>query len=422
MPMNRRVFLGTAAGAALHGAAPSDRLRLGFIACGGRARYPMSQFAKYDDVDIVAISDAIEPRLDQTQAQLAKLGRPQTPERYVGYERMLERKDVDAVVVATQHHWHARPFIQACQAGKHVYVEKPLSHTVPEGRAMVKAVKKHGVVAMMGTQQRGTEHFQKAIEVVRSGRLGKIAMVECWNCKLSGTRAGRRPDEPTPAGYHWDLWLGSAPVVPYNPGRLHNNFWFWDYGGGMMTDWGVHLLDVVVWAMQPKRLLGVTCTGGKYAVDDMADAPDTLDASFEFPDFLATYRYRSSNNFFPVQHRPWDHGLLFCGTKATLVLDRLGYEVYEENTKPKRLIEKVDLTDEHAWYRTFVDCVKDRKAAPMELEECHQSTTLCNLANISYRTGERIRWNSETESIVGSVEGSKLLSPGARKGYETPKV
>jgi predicted dehydrogenase len=230
-------------------AAASERVRLGFVGCGGRARQMLPMFHSFNDVDIVAISDVIEPRMAQAAEIISKGERPQKPDRYVEYERMLERKDLDAVVIATTQHWHGLPHIRACQAGKHIFVEKPLSHTVEEGRQMVRASNKHGVISMMGTQQRAGPHYQKAVELVRGGRLGKVPLVECWNYHNTGARAGKAADSEAPAGYHWDRWLGPAPLVPFNQSRLNNSWWF-DYAGGMMTNWAIHHIDIILWAMK----------------------------------------------------------------------------------------------------------------------------------------------------------------------------
>ncbi len=336
--MTRRHFLKTTAVAsasvgpwlaASGKAAPSERVRIAFIGCGGRAKQIMPMFQSSPNAEVVAVSDVIEPRMDEAVKLLSKGPNPQTPERVLFYERILERKDVDAVVIATTQHWHGLPHIQACQAGKHIFVEKPLSHTVVEGRAMVDAAKKSGVITMMGTQQRAGPHYQKAVELVRSGRLGKVALVDCWNYHNTGQRVGRANDSEPPKGYHWDRWLGPAPWVPFNPGRLNNSWWF-DYAGGMLTNWAIHHIDIILWAMQAWSPEAVVCSGGKYVVDDMADTPDTIEAAWEFPGWAMHYQYRGFNNYHSVQGRPNHHGICFHGNKATMVLDRFGYQICDD--------------------------------------------------------------------------------------------
>ena len=306
--ISRRRFLDAAAVVAAPAAfakrGPSDRVRFGFIGCGGRGRSLMRIFSRCPDVEIPVVSDVIEPRMEEARRML-----PQTPEPVLDYRRILDREDIDAVAIATTQHWHGLPFIHACQAGKPIYVEKPLSHTVAEGRAMVKAAAKHGVIALMGTQQRAGAHYRKAVEIVQSGRLGKIGLVECWNYSDRGARAGRYPDSEPPPGYHWDRWLGPAPLVPFNRARLDHNWWF-DYGGSTLGNWGPHHFDIVLWAMGVDTPSSVVATGGKFVIDDIADTYDTLEATWTAPVMKSTAtraRRRTSCTTFPssLPRRPW---------------------------------------------------------------------------------------------------------------------
>lgn len=439
--LSRRRFLQTAGAAALMAgpllmtqgrAAASERVRIAYIGCGGRARQMMPMFGSFPDVEVAAISDVLEPRMGQSMDVLGKCAYPQKPEPVAQYERILERKDVDAVVIATTQHWHGLPHILACQAGKHIFVEKPLSHTVAEGREMVKATRKYGITALMGTQQRAGPHYQKAVQLVQSGRLGKIGLVECWNYHNTGNRVGRHPDTEPPAGYHWDRWLGPAPLVPYNPARLSNSWWF-DYSGGMLTNWAIHHIDIILWAMQSWSPTRVSCSGGKFVVNDMADTPDTIEASWQFPGWLMQYRYRGFNNFHSVQNRPHHHGICFHGSQATMVLDRFGYEIREE-ADPNKVAEKATAIpyfdaknptrseQDGPWHRLFIDCVKSGKHPPLDLEESHQGTVCCHLANISYLSGRTIQWNGQSETIPDDAEAARLLSRPRRKAYDLPKV
>jgi predicted dehydrogenase len=438
--MPRREFLNKSAAATLVmpflgstvGAAASERVRIAYIGCGGRALQMMPMFGSFADVDVVAVSDVIESKMDQALKRLGDSLYPQKPEKVLEYERILDRKDVDAVVIATTQHWHGLPHIKACQAGKHIFVEKPLSHTVAEGRQMVKATKKHGVIAMMGTQQRAGPHYQKAVGLVRSGRLGKVALVECWNYHNTGQRVGRHTDAEPPAGCHWDRWLGPAPLVPFNPSRLSNSWWF-DYAGGMMTNWAIHHIDIILWAMDAWSPSAISCSGGKFVVDDIADTPDTIEASWDFPGWLMQYHYRGFNTFHSVQSRPNHHGICFHGSKATLVLDRMGYEIWEEGN-PKAVAERATAIpyfdgkaparseQDGPWQRRFIDCVKGAQKLPLDLEESHKGTVCSHLANIAYLAGRKIRWDPLRETIPGDVEADKLLSRPRRKGYELPEI
>ncbi|MHC4178036.1 MAG: Gfo/Idh/MocA family protein, partial [Planctomycetota bacterium] len=290
---------------------------------------------------------------------------------------------------------------------------------------------KSGVIAMMGTQQRGYPHYKKALEILHSGRLGRIALVECWNYHNTGRRVGRAADSEPPQGLNWDRWLGPAPYVPFNRTRLNNSWWF-DYAGGMMTNWAIHHVDVILWAMRAASPQTVVCPGGKLVVDDMADTPDTVEASWQFPGFVMHYCYRGFNNFHVVQSRPQHHGICFHGNRATMVLDRSGYEIWEDSD-PNKSVERQD-NPRHwgdgkpgnevdgPWQRLFVDCVKDGRRPPLDLEQSHQATVCCHLANIAYLTGRHLKWDGENESILGDSEASKILERPRRKGYELPKV
>jgi predicted dehydrogenase len=438
--VNRRQFVQAATWATatlgpalrLAGSEPaSNRLRLGLIGCGGRGRELLRVVQEFADVDVAAISDVIEPRMEEAAKLLAGGSRPQKPDRVVEHQRLLERKDIDAVLIATTQHWHGIPFIQAVQAGKHVYVEKPLSHTVAEGRAMIEAAGKCSVLAMMGTQQRGYAHYRKALEILHSGRLGKIALVECWNYENNRRRVGRFADSQPPAGYHWDRWLGPAPSVPFNRARLNNSWWF-DYGGGMMTNWAIHHIDIILLAMRASSPISVSSSGGKFVVDDMADTPDTIEASWQFSDFVMQYWYRGFNNFRTIQNRPFNHGIAFHGSQATMVLDRSGYEVWDESSPAKPVAKEDNLRFwgdgkpgnevDGPWQRLFVDCVKENRKPPLDLEQSHRATVCCHLANIAYRTGRSLKWDARKETISGDPEATALLQRPRRKGYELPKA
>jgi predicted dehydrogenase len=414
------------------GLAPaSERVRLGLIGCGGRGRELLGVFGQWPDVEVPVVSDVIESRMGEASDLLTKDGTRKAPGKVLEHERILQRNDVDAVVIATTQHWHGRPFIQAAHAGKAIYVEKPLSHTVAEGRAMVEAAEKTGVFAMTGTQQRGYPHYLKALEVLRSGRLGKIALVDCWNVHNTGKRTGRSDDSDPPAGLHWDRWLGPAPYAPFNHSRLNNSWWF-DYAGGMMTNWAIHHIDIILWYMSAQSPSKVACPGGKLVVDDLADTPDTVEASWQFPDFLMHYTYRGFNNFPVIQQRRSGHGILFHGNQATLLLDRSGYVLYEDRDPTKVLEQennprywrdgKPGNEVDGPWQRTFLNCVKNESKPPVTMEQSHRATVCCHLANIAYRVGRSIEWDGKREATGDDEEAAGLLSKARRKGYELPDV
>ena len=310
--LNRRQFVQTAASAALALApalrvsgkdAPSGRVRMGLIGCGSRGLELLNIMQGYPDVEFPVISDVIEPRMAEAAKIITEGAGVKKPDCVVEHERILERKNIDAVLIATTQHWHGLPFIQAAQAGKHIFVEKPLSLSVVEGRAMVTAAKKTGIIAMLGAQQRFYPHFKKALEIVQSGRLGKIALVDCWNQDNALKRVGKGADSEPPAGCNWDRWLGPAPLAPFNQARL-NHAWWWDYSGGMLTNWAVHHMDIILAALKVDMPQTAVCNGGKFVIKDLADTPDTIDASWTFPELVVRYTYRGSSSFVPCRTGP----------------------------------------------------------------------------------------------------------------------
>ena len=344
---------------------------------------------------------------------------------------MLAADDIDAVCLGTPDHWHAYMTVEACKAGKDVYVEKPISVTVHEGRMMVEAARKYKRIVQVGTQQRSARHFQKAVEIVRSGRLGKISFVRTWNYGNEYPRGiGSPPDREPPADLNWDMWLGPAPERPFNANRFgvdpnHYSFfrWFWDYAGGMMTDWGVHLLDIVLWAMDEKGPRVITTVGGKYVIGDNRETPDTIQATYEFPGFVAVYENRITNS-----QSMWDqgYGILFHGTEGTLFVDRSRWEILPEmrpqEDAPRDQIARIspeqgarsnDSTLSH--WQDFVASMKSRELPISDIEIGHRSTATCLLANVALRSRQRVEWDPETETTPNKEAETYL-----RREYRAP--
>jgi predicted dehydrogenase len=452
--MNRRHFVSTTA-AGIVGASVSvrgagrtvqganDRITIGLIGCGGMGRSNLQNFMRMPDVQVAAVCDVYEFNRNRA-LKMTESQKGAGPVAAVDdFRRVLDRKDIDVVIVAPPDHWHAIPTILACEAGKDVYVEKPLSHNIVEGRKMVQAVEKHKRVLQMGTQQRSGAHFQEAVKLVRDGKLGKITRVATWNFgNQSPHGAGNFPDSAPPAGLDWDFYLGPAPKVPFNTNRFIWNFrWFWDYGGGMMTDWGVHLIDIVHWAMNVEAPLTVTAAGSKYAIQDNRDTPDTIEALYEYPGFILTYSNRVLNAR-PINGH--GYGIEFYGTEGTLFVDRSGYEIVPESTgvfeAPEAWHEKevaqYEAEQRREWRRpwkprtmrvapasgetsdqnlshtrNFLDCVKSRQKPASDAETGHRSTAACLLANVSLRSGRKIKWNAATETIEGDAgDAAKYLT------------
>jgi len=296
----------------------NERIRVALIGCGGMGRGDLATFLRAPEVQCPLICDVDDAQIATTVKMLKKLNRPE-PEAVKDFRRIMDRDDIDAVIVATPDHWHALPTIYACQSGKDVYCEKPLATSIAEGRVMVRAARKHNRVVQMGTQWRSGTHYQDAVRYVQSGKLGKIRLVRCWACLTWIAGIGHPKDCDPPPGVDYDMWLGPAPKRPFNPARFHFNFrWFWDYAGGLMTDWGVHLINIAQWAMQVKAPKAVSASGGKFVVDDISETPDTQCVLFEFGDFIMTWEHQVAGNH-GIRRR--EHGVAFVGTNGTLVVD-----------------------------------------------------------------------------------------------------
>ncbi len=401
----------------------NNDITVGLIGCGGMGCYNMGDFLRDKRVQVLAVCDVDAKRMDEAAGNVVEKRPKAKPDKLKDYRALLDRKDIDVVICGTPDHWHGLVTVHACQAGKDVYVEKPLSHNVREGRAMVEAARRYGRVVQVGTQQRSGKHFQEAVEIVRSGKLGKITSCRTWNYGNSAPDGfGYKEDGPPPPHVDYDMWLGPAPKRPFNPNRFHYQFrYFYDYAGGMLTDWGVHLMDIVLWAMERKAPRSVAAIGGKLGLKDNRDTPDTIDVVYDFVDFILTYSYRHCN---AERVNGRGYGISFHGTNGTLVVDRRGYEVKPETTKkagvdvPRMLPQKGGKSDQH-WphVQDFLKCLETRAKPIADVEEIHYSTTLPNLGNIAYRVGRKIVWDAENEQIIGDPEASRLLGRVMRKPY-----
>jgi predicted dehydrogenase len=420
----KTLALGAALAPAARGsAAPvsrNERLGIGMIGMGQMARGHLQNLLAEPDVEVRALCDVYEPNLKWAAAKAPGA------RTYVDFREVLGRGDIDAVVVATPDHWHAQVTVMACDAGKDVYVEKPTAVTVGEGRKMVEAGRRNDRIVQVGTQQRSAPHFKYAVQLVQSGVLGKITFVRTWNYgNAAPDGIGNPPDSAPPEGLDWDMWLGPAPRVPYNENRfgvtLNDDLeyqrwatfrWFWDYAGGMMTAWRLHLIDIVQWAMEAEAPETVSTQGGKLVMTDNREMPDTLQATFRYPDFVCTYENRECNG------HPLDghgYGIYFHGTEATMFLDRGGFQIFPEGGEEGVPMQAQSLHESHARHmRHFLECVKTRQAPVSDIEIGHRSSSTAMLGNIAYRTGRQITWDRETETIVGDAEASKLLERAYR--------
>jgi predicted dehydrogenase len=419
-------------------AGANETVRLGLIGAGSRGGQLLGTFMEQSDCEVVSICDVDDKHTSDT-AERIKKHYGKNPATMRDYHAMLDDKGIDAVIIATPDHWHALPAIEAVLAGKDVYVEKPVGHNVAEGQAMIRAARKTGKIMAVGTQQRSSTNFQKAVDTVRSGKLGKVFWIQTWNVEnISPVGMGRYADTSPPAYVDYDRWLGPAPLRPFNPNRFHLLFrWFFDYAGGMMSDWGVHLNDIALWALDTKGPKSVSTTGGIFTTDDDRDTPDTLQVVYEFHDCTLTYSMRKGNG---LKYNGHDYGILFCGTDGSLMLDRSGHEITPDkvvlpygikSVHGDMTLRKIALKEEKfkakddgqpSHVRDFLDCLRSRKRPVTDIEIGHRSTNTCHLGNIAYKVGRKLFWDAETETFKNDSEANALLSREPRKGFELPKV
>lgn len=416
--LNRRQFLGSsaanAAGVAVgmvgiglaeaHGQRPAgalERVRLGVIGVRTQGLDVAKTLARLPAAEVVSLCDVDERVLDAAAGKLEEL-QQRPPRRVSDFRRMLDDPSIDAVVVATPDHWHAAMTVQACEAGKDVYVESPVSHCVAEGPEMIAAARRHGRVVQSGLQQRSGRHFQSAVDYIRSGKLGTVKMARAW-CAHRRKSIGFKADAPTPEGVDYNRWLGPAPARPFNPNRFHHNWrWYWDYGAGELGNWGVHFLDVARWGLNVQLPDRVSSTGGLMYLRDDRDAPDTQIVQYSFPGKTIVW-----------EHRMWSHHGLegrsaacaFYGDNGTLIVDRGGWKVYgrkdAENSGPSELLA--------SHLGNFLDCMTTRRPPAADLETADAGSVLCHLGNIAHRVGREVVFDPQTRRFVGDEAANALL-------------
>jgi predicted dehydrogenase len=386
----------------------NERIVTAHIALGGQGMSNLGAFRKLPGVAVAALCDVDQNRL--TKALKVFEGGNNKCEGYGDYRKLLERDDIDAVVISTPDHWHALPTIHACEAGKDVYVEKPLSLTVVEGRKMVEAARRHERIVQTGSQQRSSGNFRQACELVRSGRLGKLQTV------LVGIPGPNHPGEPVadsdpPPELDYEMWLGPAPYRPYNSKRVHYNFrFFWDYSGGQMTNWGAHHVDIAQWGLG-------TDDAGPVAVEGRATFhPQGWHEVTET--CRLTYTYANGVTLVVGQgQKDIRGGTTFIGSEGTIFVDRGKLtSTPEEILKQPLAAGDVRLESSPGHHANFLECVKSRRLPICDVEIGHRSATVCHLGNIVARLGRKIEWDPQSEQIPGDAEAAAMLS----RPYRSP--
>jgi len=408
----RREFLRAASAAALLpsalrnvAAAPAnERLTIAHIGLG-RMGSGNLKFAMETGFQVVALCDVYQPALDKAQDIARQSG--QSPKLVKDFREILADKSIDAVCISTPDHWHAYMTVEACKAGKDVYVEKPACVYVREGQLMIEAARKYNRIVQGGTMQRSGYFFKKAAEIVKSGDLGEITFCRTWQSGLSKKEGyGSPQDGPPVAGLDWEMWLGPAPERPFNANRwgvkpdAFSTFrYFWDYAGGAMTDWNVHLLDIVHYAFDDKIMpVRVTALGNRYYVEDNTETPDTMVATYQYPKFIATYESRTAA---PAPLFEETYGTAFIGTKASLAVNRSGYRIFPAAKGAQPIVEndKTKSAMNLPHWQNFRDCIKTRQRPVAEIETTVRTSTACILSNLAMRHDTMLDWDDAAKTV-----------------------
>lgn len=406
--------------------APSEKLNVGIIGVGWRGTDHLNMCRRNPNIQIAAISDVDRPYLLRARKILddeyevdrelitgrgGSMKRAEMPakavEAYAEYERLLDRKDIDAVTIAVPDHWHARLYIDAMQAGKDVYGEKPLSLTLNQGRDIVRVARSTGRIFQTGSQQRSDDKFRTACEYVRSGRLGKITHVDV---RIGGApQTEGVPNEPIPDGLNWERLLGPAPLVPYNPLRCHVTFrWFFEYSGGMVTDWGAHHLDIMQWGLGMDGSGPLSVEGTAEVKPGYYNTFTGFDFTFEYPNDIKVYFNNKGGN-----------GITFHGPKGSIFVTRGRIKADPDDILSVPLTASdVHLYKSNDHMQNWVDCVKSRELPIADVEIGHRSVSCSHLANICGHLKRKLYWDAKNELFINDPSANKMLSRDERAPYQ----
>lgn len=442
MSLNRRKFIKrtslSAAGAGMFSIlpssvwgsniAPSDQINVALIGCRNHGFHVLRQHLDHDGVNCVALCDVDENVLNERANDVKEIY-GQNPRRYRDFRKMLEQRDIDAVIIGTPDHWHCLTFVAACQADKDIYVEKPLANTIAECDIMVRAANRYNRVVQVGQQQRSNPAFIESVNLVKTGRIGRLRQVNIWANFNYGIGATPVEDSRVPDGVDYDMWLGPAPERPFNQARFHGSWrHFWDYGGGLFSDWGVHLLDMTLWPEDleegPDRVM--TYAGDTSGQSGMRDTFDTMNVVYPKKNYVIHYDMTAG-----VQQGPWDkpYGVAFTGDKGTIVTDRGGYELHPEyddsiddyKTEAKTRSDTSDSHDLHAG--NFLDCIKTREQPVCTPEIGYAAAVHAHIPNIAGRVGEyMLEWDDANMRFTNSDKANQLVTPEYRAPWTLPKI
>jgi predicted dehydrogenase len=453
--MRRRSFVVSSAGLTALSASrirgANDRVNLALIGCGSRGRYVAQLMRELPNVAYIAVADVYRPH---AEAALQWAG--PDAKAFKDFRELLDLKEVDAVHVATPDHWHAIQTVLACNAGKDVYVEKPTSLVVREGRVMVEAARRNKRIVQVGTQHRSAPHFARIAEIIQRGDIGPVKFVRLWNyANHTPYGIGRKPNQEPPPDLDWDMYLGPSPKVPFNPNRFLGTYrFFWDYSGGYITDFGNHRLDTMQQIMNVTAPRTISASGGKFVLDDDRETPDFMTVTYEYDGFIAVYEGCNFNGHGMGGRTPghryynargeWDqpNGIAFYGTEATIYAERIGWEIFPEpetrslfnrrspaEPQPSRkrapsvtrMWENVE-EPTRAHCANFIDCVRSRRLPNADIEIGHRGTTVALLGNIAMKVGRKLTWDAVKEDFIGAPDASALLTRTLRKPYDLIKL
>lgn len=414
--MDRRNFVSITAASAAAVYAANEKIRVGLIGCGGRGQYVGNFMRQAPNVEFIAFCDVYGTNANRAKASMGPNGTV-----YSDFRKLLENKDVDAVLVGTPDHWHAIPSIEALRAGKHVYCEKPLAHNIREQQTIVAEAAKAKTLFLTGTQQRSAGHYQELQQMVAEGLIGDVRYVKIWNAVNARIRpiiprpvdGQRQPDD-----LDWDFYCGPAPLVPYERARFLGTYrWFFDYSGGFITDYGTHRFDTVHQIMGADQPTSVSAVSRRFGLQTVGEIPDVLQVTYEYPGFVLNYEAIMMNgqgapgrtpghkyyNMNGEYNRP--HGEAYYGHKGTIFTDRIGYEVYFEDGKAPIRKNTTDATSIHAQH--FAACIRGTEKQRSTALTGHRATIVSHLGNLAVKLNRKIQWDPEKELIVG--EKPKML-------------
>ncbi|MBR5480668.1 MAG: Gfo/Idh/MocA family oxidoreductase [Bacteroidaceae bacterium] len=405
---------------------PNDKIGVGLIGCNSMGFGDLEAFLRNPETECVALADIDQSVLDRRVADVERIQGKKPAGIYKDWRHLIDNKDVDVVIVGTPDHWHCLQMVAACEAGKDVYCEKPLGNSIEECNIMIRAAEKYNSVVQVGQWQRSDPHWQDAMNFLHSGQIGKVRTVRVFSYQGWCPSIPVKPDGTVPPGVDYDMWLGPAPKRPFNPNRFHFTFrWFWDYAGGLMTDWGVHLLDYALYGMNVTAPQSIMASGGKFGYpDDACETPDLLQTVYTFKDFTVMWDHAIGIDDGAYGRT---HGLGFVGENGTLVVDRGGWEVIPERVGGKARMEPVEL---HRAYgegglnlhvKNHLECIKNRTP-----EKCAANIHIgahiakfAHLGNIAYRTGKKLTWDGKS---FHDREADAYLCKEYRKPWKLPKV